>query len=138
MERIATKIQMQPNRSNKKKSKPIQTESFETSVVDVTYFSFSRAFSIPVASAAQDPTPPIPIIATVDFCNRSRISSYGVDGVLVLFSPQEVGDQLVIDAMGIAGSGTYAMGTNGLDGWIAVRLCNGFANSSLSSVIMEA
>jgi len=55
-----------------------------------------------------------------------------------LFSPQEVGDQLVIDAMGIAGAGTYAMGTNGLDGWIAVRLCNGFTNSSLSNVIMEA
>ena len=55
-----------------------------------------------------------------------------------LFSPQEVGDQLVIDAMGIAGAGTYAMGTNGLDGWIAVRLCNGFTNSSFSNVIMEA
>ena len=35
------------------------------------------------------------------------------------------------------GEGSYSLGSKGLDGWIAVRLCNGFANSSFALVLME-
>jgi len=64
------------------------------------------------------------------------ISEYGG-----LFSAKEVADQLVLDALNTAsagkGEGSYSLGSKGLDGWIAVRLCNGFANSSFALVLME-
>lgn len=60
------------------------------------------------------------------------ISEYGG-----LFSADAVAEQMVLDAVGIAGLGQFSMGTNGLDGWIAVKLCSGFVNSSFATVLLE-
>ena len=44
---------------------------------------------------------------------------------------------MVLDAVDIAGLGQFRMGTNGLDGWIAVKLCSGFVNSTFATVLLE-
>ena len=56
------------------------------------------------------------------------ISAYGG-----LFKPDVIAKQLVNDAL----DGTF-LGTSGLDGWVAVKLCCGFVNSDLFEVITDA
>jgi len=50
-----------------------------------------------------------------------------------LFKPQAIAKQLVLDALG----GVF-LGTSGLDGWIAVKLCSGLVNNGLWEVLMES
>jgi len=50
-----------------------------------------------------------------------------------LFKPQTIAKQLVLDAL----DGTF-LGTSGLDGWIAVKLCSGLINNNIFDVLMES
>jgi len=50
-----------------------------------------------------------------------------------LFKPRTIAKQLVLDAL----EGTF-LGTSGLDGWIAVKLCSGLINNSIFEVLMES